>query len=85
MKTRNFGGEGGGSPNILLSVSEHACRRLPTSLPRYQFPKTAPPYCTGGGVMPMNTVPRNFPVGPNFQLNSAKPARAQAWQPLSSG
>ena len=43
------------------------------------------PYCSGGGVMPINEVPRNLPVGPNFQLNSAKPARAQAWQPLMSG
>src|SRR5262252_7084707 len=25
-------------------------------------------YCTGGGVIPMKLVPRNLPVGPNFQL-----------------
>jgi hypothetical protein len=42
-------------------------------------------YWTGGGVNPMKLVPWNLPWGPKFQLNSAVPARSQAWQPLSSG
>jgi hypothetical protein len=42
-------------------------------------------YCNGGGVMPWNVVPRNFPCESKFQLNMASPARAQAWHPLSNG
>ena len=42
-------------------------------------------YYNGGGVMPWNVVPRNFPCASKFQLNMASPARAQAWHPLSNG
>ncbi len=63
----------------------YAFRRYRPANPYRNHTLGQPPYCTGGGVMPMKTVPRNLPVGPNFQLNSAKPAWAQAWQPLRSG
>ena len=42
-------------------------------------------YCNGGGVIPTNVVPVNFPWAVKFQVKMAEPARAQAWHPLISG